>query len=265
MEIIRIFVGVAANWEDVESQSVLEYTLKKHASLPVEITWMMQSRNRNSLCYVGDGGWVTTGWATPFSGFRWAVPYMAKMEGYERAIYMDSDLIVFGDIADLWSVPFQDGKAVVANGGGRYCCSLWNVPLALRALPSNYHALCADPMLHPRMTSYYGQHPDLIQLFAPDNQWNWLDHRAVSFDQLQKRGIKAVHYTRVDMQLQIKHAKARLALDNRRHWYTGKTMPNDWPGLQALFDTLLEEAKVNGFPLERYMTSPRFGEYSIRR
>ena len=261
---VRIFVGCAANHEDVESQAVLEYTLRKHASVPVKITWMMQSRDPDSWFYVGAGGWVTTGWATPFSGFRWIVPYLAKAEDYDRAIYMDSDFIVFGDIADLWNVHFANDKVVVANGSGRYCCSLWHVPRALAHLP-DYKNLRGDANLHPRMTHYYGQHPGLVQPFARDNQWNWLDYQAVPLDQLAKRGIKAIHYTRVEQQLQIKHAKKRLALNNFQHWYTGKTVTNDWPGLQDLFDQLLEEAKLDSYPLERYMTEARFGSYTIRR
>lgn len=261
MSSIRIFVGVAANHEDCESQSVLEYTLMKHSSQPLDITWMMQSRDVDSWFYVGKDGWQTTGWATPFSAFRWAVPYLAEADGYDRAIYMDSDFIVFGDVADLWNTPFEEGKVVIANGGGRYCCSMWDTASALRRLPAMFLDLRSDPNAHPRWTHYYNQHSDLVQRFAPDNQWNWLDYQSVPFSQLKQRGIKAIHYTRVDMQLQMKHAQARLAKEGRKHWYTGRTKNNDFPGLQQLFDVFLTEAVVDGFPLERYMDTPRFGTY----
>ena len=39
-ERIKLFVGCAPNGEDAESQMVLEYTARKHSSLPIDIVWM---------------------------------------------------------------------------------------------------------------------------------------------------------------------------------------------------------------------------------
>jgi lipopolysaccharide biosynthesis glycosyltransferase len=50
-----------------------------------------------------------------FSGFRWAIPESCNFEG--RAIYMDADVIVLCDIAELWSHPMQDDAIVIAKGG----------------------------------------------------------------------------------------------------------------------------------------------------
>jgi hypothetical protein len=263
-ETIRIFVGCAANDEDLESQAVLEYTLRKYASLPIQITWMQQSHDPDSWFYVGKDGWNTSLWATPFSGFRWIIPYMAAAEGHDRAIYMDSDFIVLGDIADLWQVEFGPGRAVVARGDGRFCCSLWNVSEALGHLPA-YPALRSEPTMHAHMTGRYAKHPEWTQKFPPGNHWNWLDYEAVLLSKLQERGIKAIHYTRIEMQLQIKHAKKRLAKLGQKHWYTGPAVNNDWPGLQALFDESLIEAEGAGFPPERYAVASHFGDYKIRR
>lgn len=260
---IRIFVGCAANDEDLESQAVLEYSLRKHASQPIEITWMQQSHDPDSWFYVGKGGWDTSGWVTPFSGFRWVIPYIAKAEGHDRAIYMDSDFIVVGDIADLWKVDF-DEHVVVAKGDGRFCCSLWNVPEALANLP-DYKNMRSDPTIHPRMTAFYAKRPYMVQPFLTDNQWNWLDYQSVPLDQLQTRGIKAIHYTRIEMQLQLSHAKARLAKDGRKHWSGLRAVPNDWPGLQEMFNKLLAEATAAGYPPERYLVESHFGDYKIRR
>src|SRR5882762_6242859 len=116
-ETARIFVGCAANNEDLESQVVLEYSLRKHASIPVEITWMQLSRNPASPFYSDPEkglGWRTKQWATPFSGFRWALSVLCEFEG--RAIYMDSDFIVMSDIAALWYQEFSPGKIVIAKG-----------------------------------------------------------------------------------------------------------------------------------------------------
>lgn len=260
----HIYVGCAANWEDLESQSVLEYTIRERASIPVKITWMQQSHDVTSWFYVGNpGGWAAQSWATPFSGFRWAIPYIARDLGLDRAIYMDSDFIVFGDVADLWNIPFQDGKAVVAKANGRYCCSLWHTERALAKLPT-LAALMANPNAHAGLTAYYAAHKGLIQEWAPDNQWNHLDMQRFPLSEVTKRGVKAIHYTRMEQQLQLKHALPRLREAGMKHWFDRATRPNDWPGLQALFDSLLAAALVGGYPLERYMKKSPFGKYHIR-
>lgn len=48
---VHVFVGCAANGEDAESQAVLEYTLRKHSSLPVDIVWMRQSPDTGVIWY----------------------------------------------------------------------------------------------------------------------------------------------------------------------------------------------------------------------
>jgi hypothetical protein len=170
---IRIFVGCAANGEDIESQIVLEYTLRKHATLPLEITWMQQSRDVNSPYYSEradahstsnhadvasirrSSGWQTQKWATPFSGFRWALPAICKFEG--KAIYMDSDFIVLADIAELWNTPMLPEKMVIAKGGNRYCCSLWDC--AAVKPRRELMALMVDPDAHMKATNHWRSAP----------------------------------------------------------------------------------------------------------
>ena len=48
---IRIFVGCDPNDCDLEQMMVLEYSARKHASRPVEITWMRLSRDPASPWY----------------------------------------------------------------------------------------------------------------------------------------------------------------------------------------------------------------------
>jgi hypothetical protein len=62
---VKLFVGCSANGEDAESQAVLEYTVRKNSSLPVDIVWMKQTHDETSPLY----GWSTYTWSTPFSGF----------------------------------------------------------------------------------------------------------------------------------------------------------------------------------------------------
>lgn len=254
---IRIFVGCAANGEDIESQIVLEYTLHKHATMPLEITWMMQSHDISSPFYSNSiAGWQTQKWVTPFSGFRWVIPLICNFEG--RAIYMDSDFIVLADIAELWNTPFEEGKAVIARGDGRFCCSLWD---CAKVPQYKLSELMFDPNTHQRMNEYWKRHADKVQAFA-NGSWNYLDSdRPLA---LNNPYIKALHYTRIEQQLQLKHALPRLAAAGRRHWSSaGRYHANDWPGLQELFDSLLAEAIDNGYSVDRY-TRPQFGPYRLK-
>ena len=74
---IRVFVGCDPNNCDLEQMMVLDYSIHKHTSAPVEIVWMQLSRDPESYWYsnpeTGEG-WDTTKWSTPFSGFRWSIP-----------------------------------------------------------------------------------------------------------------------------------------------------------------------------------------------
>jgi hypothetical protein len=49
IEPIRIFVGTSSNNEDAEAEMVLEYTLRKNTTHPIDITWMRQTKNEDSI------------------------------------------------------------------------------------------------------------------------------------------------------------------------------------------------------------------------
>ncbi len=95
-EPIRVFIGTD------ESQAiparVLEYTIRKHASRPVEVYHLdkidvpMPRAPENQP-------------RTAFSFKRFAIPMLCQYRGH--AIYLDSDMIVFSDIAELWNTPME--------------------------------------------------------------------------------------------------------------------------------------------------------------
>lgn len=103
---IAVYVGSDPRMGKAEA--VLEFTIREYASRDVEIVWMR----------AGDPGWRAgedwnigprapgkpysgVGWATDFSSFRWAVPALARAAGHRRAIYLDVDMAVFANIAEL--------------------------------------------------------------------------------------------------------------------------------------------------------------------
>lgn len=223
---IRIFVGCAPNHEDAESQAVLEYTIRKHASQPVDITWMRLTNDPDSPFHVAK--WDTSTWATPFSGFRYSVPALAGYEG--RAIYMDSDVIVQADVAELVALPMRNAH-VLARASNRLCVSLWD---------------CESLVTGERQ-------PLAIGPFPPDQQWNVLDGERYELDDPR---VKAIHYTSMPHQPHLPRAMRRLKCAGRTHWFDGKPTTHWRADLVALFDRLFHEAHEAGFTVDRYCQHP---------
>jgi hypothetical protein len=245
--VIRLFVGCAVG-EDIESQMVLEYTARQHASEPLEIVWMQQARAGFWA------GWNTQGWGTPFTGFRWGIPAYCGYEG--RAIYMDSDFIIRADLAELWR---QDIPGVLLlrrpDGKLKTCCLLIDCANAKAHLPPLTY-LKAQRDQNGVMCRYFAARRQLIAAF--DGDWNCVDLKG--YDDLEDARIKAIHYSRMACQPHLKHAIPRLAAEGRTHWYDGEIAPHWRPDLVTLFDRLYQEAQAAGYTATRYQVEP-FGPY----
>jgi len=251
-ESIKIFVGTDPNHCDAESQAVLEWSIRKHASMPVDITWMMLSNDPESPFYQ----WDTTRWATPFSGTRWAVPELCDFKG--KAIYCDSDFIFLADIAELWNQPIPIGKVAIGKGGHewRLCCCVFDCEHARVHIPP-IAQMKTDSSIHGQMNQHFrNQH--LVQFFIGD--WNNLDAR--NGEKLSN--IKALHYTNMGTQPQLEYALPRLKSGGMDHWYDGAVRPHPRKDVRQLFGTLLQEAADNGYPVRRYMHHTPFGKVNKR-
>jgi hypothetical protein len=110
---IRIFVGSME--EQMIATKVLEYSVKKHCSMSVEVFPLFKA-----------GITVPTPKdpankpRTPFSFQRFYIPQLKNFKG--RAIYMDSDMHVFSDIKELWTREMEDADVLAAyeaEGTGR--------------------------------------------------------------------------------------------------------------------------------------------------
>ena len=101
-EPIRVFVG--ADRSQQLAVPVLEYSIKRHTTAQVEVIPMLDlpvpvpQDPRN-------------GQRTGFSFSRFCIPKLAGYKG--RAIYMDADMLVFSDIRELWSIPFDGAKVII--------------------------------------------------------------------------------------------------------------------------------------------------------
>jgi hypothetical protein len=92
---LRVFVG--ADESQMVAARVLEFTIRRHASRPVDVTPMIdlpcpRPRDRRNRP------------RTSFSFFRFMIPKLCDYRG--RALYLDADMLVFADLAELWEVPF---------------------------------------------------------------------------------------------------------------------------------------------------------------
>ena len=245
---IRLFVGCSAG-EDLESQAVLEYTARKHASEPIEIVWMQQARTGFW------GGWNTTGWGTPFTGFRWGIPAFCGYQG--RAIYTDSDFIFRADLAELWHQDMH-GKAILlrrTDGKLKTCCLLFDCAEAKKHLPA-FERMKPMRDQNGEMCKYFGNHRDAIGQF--DGDWNCVDLKG--YEDINDSRIKAIHYSRMPCQPHLKYAIPRLAAEGRYHWYDGETAMHWRSDLVALFDELYAEAREAGYTPDKYSV-PAFGAY----
>ncbi len=102
---IRIFCG--ADRSQQLPFKVLAASIRQHASRPVEIRTI-----DNTLAPpVGDSRFAPY---TEFSFARFAIPALCGFQG--RALYMDSDMLVFADIAPLFDIEFGAAKVLIERG-----------------------------------------------------------------------------------------------------------------------------------------------------
>ncbi|HLF99938.1 MAG TPA: glycosyltransferase [Acidimicrobiia bacterium] len=104
IEPIRIFVGTEDN--QMPAARVLEYTIRQNTKHPVRVEFMqnyagpMPKARKNRP-------------RTTFSFCRLQIPGLCNYEG--RAIYMDADMQVFGDVEELWTRPFDEHRIMVTR------------------------------------------------------------------------------------------------------------------------------------------------------
>jgi len=99
---IRVFVGTDRS--QMIGFEVLRYSMRRHASMPVEVTSMLDLE-------LPDPKDIRQGRRTGFSYSRFAIPRLAGYQG--RALYVDADMQVFKDVRELWEMPFDGAKVIV--------------------------------------------------------------------------------------------------------------------------------------------------------
>ncbi len=103
-----MLVYVGADDSQMLAANVLAYSIHKHASRPVRVVPMcnlkipLPKHEKNRA-------------RTGFSFYRFAIPGLAKYRA--RALYVDSDMLVFSDLAELWDIEFGEQKILCTTQG----------------------------------------------------------------------------------------------------------------------------------------------------
>lgn len=185
---IRIYCG--ADRSQRLPFRVLEHSIRRHCARPLEI----HAIDNGDAPAVSDPRYAPY---TEFSFARFAIPALAGRHG--QAVYMDSDMLVFRDIGELWDAPFHGAKILIEQGSraqrdrGKHaavmlldCAALpWDVGriVADLGVRYDYNALMAiDPLLAT------GEMAERIPA-----GWNDLDH----YDPARTRNL---HFTEIRTQ-----------------------------------------------------------------
>lgn len=113
---IRVFVGSSPKYRHIERH--IEHAIRRHASQAVSVTFMRP----------GEHGLVESG-CTGFTMFRYAIPELCNYSGY--AIYLDVDMLLVSDIAELWEYRTEGKWACLEDGSNEVMvvdCSAFKPP-----------------------------------------------------------------------------------------------------------------------------------------
>jgi hypothetical protein len=99
---MRVFVG--SDRTQAFAIRVLEHSIRRHTRAPVEVIPMIDLPVREPKD-------PRQGQRTGFSFSRFCIPKLCGYSG--KAIYMDADMLVLGDLAELWNIPFDGAKIVI--------------------------------------------------------------------------------------------------------------------------------------------------------
>jgi lipopolysaccharide biosynthesis glycosyltransferase len=175
----RVVIGAGPN--DRLPAKVCEWSIRAHLK-PGSSVQIIHTFERTLPMWSG-GTW------TAFSFVRWWIPTLLRRRG--RAIYLDSDMLVFADIRSLWDVP-MNGKAVLRHREPsvlvidcRKAARFWDMKRIVCDLESGRITYAELMMTMNRMpVEMVGNVPE---------DWNHLDR-------YRKGRTKLLHYTKVRTQ-----------------------------------------------------------------
>jgi hypothetical protein len=201
VEPFRVFVGYDSR--EVEAFDVCAFSLKRHASIPVDVRPIIQEEARHAGLY-----WrpVDPLAATEFTYSRFLTPYLAGYQGW--ALFCDCDFLWLADIAELLALADPSKAVLCVQHDHRPTETMKMDGKAQTVYPrKNWSSLmmfnCAHPSIR-RLTpeaanTESGAYLHRMQ-WAADSEigslpetWNWLEGSS----QVPAEGTPhAVHFTR---------------------------------------------------------------------
>jgi hypothetical protein len=239
---IRIFCG--GDRSQQLAFKVFAHSVARHTQRAVEVRTI-----DNALAPIPDDPRFKP--YTEFSFARFVIPSLCAYQG--RAVYMDSDMLVFADIGELWDTDMEGAAIAIERGSrdqadrGKHaavmlldCAKLdWQVERIVAGLGTRYAykaLMQIDPLLQP------GQMRELIPA-----GWNELDH----FEPGRTRNL---HYTKIVTQpwVYAAHPHGQLWVDEvQRMLQSGALAAEELRGevaLGYLRPSILVELGIEGSP-----------------
>lgn len=156
---IPVFIASSERFQEVEW--LTEFSIRENTTSDVDIRIV-----RPDWYGMQESG------CTGFTNVRWAIPQLCRELGYEFGIYLDVDMLVLGDIAELWAYR-QSGKRVVLEDG------------------SDEVSICCATLQYPEKTFIHTRHKGTFPrgYDVPSIPLTWNSEDAIC------DGAKLVHYT----------------------------------------------------------------------
>lgn len=102
---IRIFIGCSE--KQLVPALVLKHSILRHVTMSCEVTFMSDWTHPMPQARLNQP-------RTPFSFQRFMIPEACSYKG--RAIYMDSDMLVFGDVKEVWQADMGTASILTMRG-----------------------------------------------------------------------------------------------------------------------------------------------------
>lgn len=235
-EALNVFVGTDES--QMLACRVLDYSIRRYSTVPVRVQPML---NMN----VPIPRHCENRQRTGFSFSRFLIPSLCGFKG--RAVYMDADMLVFGDIAELAVLPFPEGISLMyveqlSNSGRASQFSV--MVLDCEKLQWDIHAIVAQldtgAMTYDQLMFEFSHLPEDVKSACLPSDWNVLE-------QYNPGCTALLHYT--DM--------------NHQPWVNGENPNGDlWYAAlrEAIKDRYISEAEVAAAINDGHV-SPRLVEW----
>lgn len=197
---VRVFIG--SGEASLLERLTLIHSIRQRTSRPVDLyvingTHDAIERNGQPPLRVNLPLGIKYGNFTEFTNYRWLIPQICEYRG--RAVYLDSDMICLGDIAELFDTDMRDCHLLAradAYGSGAWALSVMLIDchhcrFDVETYFKEIDAGCYDNRaLQEMRPGFLARHPFNIQSLDPN--WN-------VFDRVDPQ-TKLIHFTDLLMQ-----------------------------------------------------------------